>query len=119
MAWRWRVSPGDTGMVASDRSPDRRGIVPVARSRRDRADPWLRIDGHGMSGPPFAGQPGHGHTASLRRQPARIVEGRIKGGYTDVFELICPECGDHPYVDYRDIPPRLPQIRGPYPLHAG
>jgi hypothetical protein len=27
------------------------------------------------------------------------VEGRMEGGYTDAFELICRECGDHPYVD--------------------
>jgi hypothetical protein len=47
------------------------------------------------------------------------VEGRMKGGYTDVFELICGECGDHPYLDYREIPPRLQLIRGPYPLEAG
>jgi hypothetical protein len=83
------------------------------------ADPWLRVDAHGASGLPAAGQPGHGRTASLRRQPARIVDGRMGSGYTDVFELICGECGDHPYVDYRDIPPRLQRIRGPYPLAAG
>jgi hypothetical protein len=54
-----------------------------------------------------AGQPGHGSTAVLRRQPARIVDGRSEGGYTDVFELICPSCGDHPDLDYSEIPPRL------------
>jgi len=43
----------------------------------------------------------------------------MKGGYTEVFELICGECGDHPYLDYREIPPRLQLIRGPYPLEAG
>ena len=43
----------------------------------------------------------------------------MTGGYTDVFELICGECGDHPYLDYREIPPRLQLIRGPYPLEAG
>jgi len=77
------------------------------------------MDGHGAGGVPAAGQPGHGRTASLRRQPVHIVEGRMKGGYTDVFELICGECGDHPYLDYRKIPPRLQLIRGPYPLEAG
>jgi MEDS: MEthanogen/methylotroph, DcmR Sensory domain len=35
---------------------------------------------------PLGGQPGHGRTASLRRQPVRIVDGRIKDGYTGVFE---------------------------------
>lgn len=43
----------------------------------------------------------------------------MEGGYTDAFELICCECGDHPYVDYRDIPYRLQQIRGPYTMEAG
>jgi hypothetical protein len=106
-------------MVTSPRSADRLGAVPAVRGRHDPADSWLRIDDHGVSGPPLAGQPGHGRTASLRRQPAGIVEGRIEGGYTDAFELICGECGDHPYVDYRDIPPRLQQLRGPYPMEAG
>ena len=88
-------------MVASHRSPDRLGAVRVARGRHDRADPWLRIDGHGVSGLPLAGQPGHGRRASLRRQPASIVDGRMEGGYTDAFELICCECGDQPHVGYR------------------
>jgi hypothetical protein len=24
------------------------------------------------------------------------VDGRFQGGYADVFEVICPSCGDHP-----------------------
>ena len=64
-------------------------------------------------------QTGLGWTAVLRRQPARIVEGRAEGGYTDVYELICCECGDHPYLDYREVSPELQQIRGPYPITAG
>ena len=43
----------------------------------------------------------------------------MEGGYTDAFELICCECGDHPYVDYWDIPHRLQRLRGPYTLEAG
>ena len=35
------------------------------------------------------------------------------GGYTGLFELICPGCGDHPYLDYSEIPPRLQWLRGP------
>jgi hypothetical protein len=35
---------------------------------------------------PLPGQPGHGKTARLRRQPTRITDGRIEGGYTGVFE---------------------------------
>jgi hypothetical protein len=68
--------------------------------------------------PPPAGQPGHGSDAVLRRQPVRIVNGRIEGGYTDVYELICPGCGDHPYLDYPEISPRLQWLRGPYRLEA-
>ena len=64
-------------------------------------------------------QPALGWTVVLRRRPARIVEGRPEGGYTDAFELICCACGDHPDLDYRDISPELQRIRGPYPIAAG
>jgi hypothetical protein len=67
---------------------------------------------------PLAGQPGHGRTAFVRRQPVRIVDGRFEGGYTGVFELICPGCGDNPYVDYSEIPSRLQWLRGPLTLEA-
>jgi hypothetical protein len=67
---------------------------------------------------PLAGQPGHGRTAFVRRQPARIVDGRVEGGYTGILELICPGCGDNPYVDYSEIPPRLQWLRGPRTLKA-
>ena len=60
-----------------------------------------------------------GWTVVLRRQPARIVADQAQGGYTDLFELICADCGDHPELDYRDISARLQRIRGPYPLAAG
>ncbi len=64
------------------------------------------------------GQQGHGWTVVLRRQPARIVEGRPEGGYTSVFELICCDCGDHPYLDYSEVSPELQRIRGPYPMEV-
>lgn len=60
-----------------------------------------------------------GWTVVLRRQPVRIVAGRTEGGYTDVYELICCECGDHPCLDYWQVSPALRQIRGPYPIAAG
>jgi hypothetical protein len=63
-------------------------------------------------------QPALGWTVVLRRQPAPGVEGRPAGG-TDVFELICCDCGDHPGLDYRDVSAELQRIRGPYPLAAG
>ena len=46
------------------------------------------------------------------------MDGRFEGGYTDVFELICPGCGDNPYLDYSEIPPRLQWLRGPRTLEA-
>ena len=58
-------------------------------------------------------------TVVLRRQPARIVEGRPEGGYTDMFELICCDCGDDPDLDYHHVSRELQQIRGPYPIAAG
>ena len=70
-----------------------------------------------MASPP-AGQPGHGSEAVLRRQPVRVVGGRFEGGYTDMYELICPGCGDHPYLDYSEISPRLQWLRGPHRLEA-
>jgi hypothetical protein len=108
-AGRWAlVSPADTDIVTSIRPPDGPGAIPVSRGPRDQ----------GLTALPPAGQPGHGGTATLRRRPARIVQG-VERGYTDAFELICRECGDHPYLDYSEIPPRLQRIRGPYTMRAG
>jgi hypothetical protein len=64
-------------------------------------------------------QPGDGWTVVLRRQPARIVEGRPEGGYTDAFELICCDCGDDPGLDYCEVAHGLQRIRGPCPIAAG
>ncbi len=64
-------------------------------------------------------QPGSGWTLVLRRQPARIVEGQPEGGYTDAFEIICCDCGDHPDLDYREVSPKLQLVRGPYPIADG
>jgi len=84
----------------------------------DHRDSWLRIEPEDAMTLPPAGQAGHGRTAFVRRRPVRIVDGRFNGGYTDLFELICPGCGDHPYLDYSDVPPRLQWLRGPRPLEA-
>jgi len=84
----------------------------------DRRDPQLRTGPNGDNTLALAGQPGHGRTAFVRRQPVRIVDGRFEGGYTGVFELICPACGDHPYLDYSEVPPRIQWLRGPRPLEA-
>jgi len=84
----------------------------------DHRDSWLRIEPEDVMTLPPAGQDGHGRTAFVRRQPVRIVDGRFQGGYTDMFELICPGCGDHPYLDYSEAPPRLQWLRGPHRLEA-
>ena len=55
----------------------------------------------------------------LRRQPVHIVEDRIEGGYTSVFEIICRDCGDDPFLDYSEVSPRLQRLRGPYTLREG
>ena len=67
---------------------------------------------------PAAGQPGHGITASIRRQPVLFAEGAKEGGYRDAFEVICGDCGDQLYWDYSEIPLSLQRIRGPYATMA-
>jgi hypothetical protein len=108
-----------SSMEHPQRYSGRSGAAPVPRGLNAARDPWLRIGPESVTMPfPLAGQPGHGRTASVRRQPVRIVEGRMEGGYTDAFELICPGCGDHPYLDHSEVPPQLQQLRGPYTLQA-
>lgn len=65
------------------------------------------------------GRPGIDWTLVLRRQPSRMIAGRVEGGYTSLFEIICCECGDDPGLDYREIPLQLQRIRGPYQLVTG
>jgi hypothetical protein len=60
-----------------------------------------------------------GWTVVLRRQPARIEDGRVEGPYTDAFEIICCDCGDDPGWEYAEVSPRLQLIRGPYPIAVG
>jgi hypothetical protein len=110
-------SPPTSETVTSTRSAVHTGAVPAARPR-NRRDPWLRIGAQVFLRFPLPGQPGHGSTAFLRRRPARIVDGRMEGGYTDAYELICPSCGDHPYLDFVDVPAQLQWLRGPYLLAA-
>jgi hypothetical protein len=95
----------------------RLAAIPAPRLHH-RHDPWLRMGSVVGMTFPLAGQPSHGRTAFVRRQPVRIVDGRIERGYTDVFELICPGCGDNPYVDYCEVPSRLQWLRGPFTLEA-
>ena len=64
-------------------------------------------------------QPGDGWGAILERMPIRIVEGRTEGGYTDLVEVVCCDCGDDPGLDYREVSPGLQLVREPYPIAAG
>ena len=86
--------------------------VRVARVRHAR-DPQGSVEAGAVMTLPVAGQPGHGMTASIRRQPVRITGGRKEGGYGDAFEVVCCDCGDHPYRGYSEISPSLRRIRGP------
>jgi hypothetical protein len=110
-------SPGNPDAVTGTGSAVRLVAVPAPHLHA-RHDPWLRMGPRVGMVFPLVGQPGHGRTAFVRRQPVRIVDGRVQGGYTGVFELICPGCGDNPYVDYAEVPPRLQWLRGPRTLEA-
>lgn len=111
-------SPGDLDLETGTRPAFRPGAGPAPHSPHHRRDPWLRIGPQGVMTLPLAGQRGHGRMAFLRRQPVRIVGGRAEGGYTSEFELICPSCGDHPFLDYSEVPLRLQRLRGPRTLEA-
>jgi len=102
-----------TGIRSATYTPD----VRVGPGRHTR-DPRGSVEAGDLRAVPLAGQPGHGITASLRRQPVRIVEGRQEGGYRDAFEVVCCDCGDHPYWDYSEISLSLQRIRGPYTAMA-
>jgi hypothetical protein len=100
-------------VVTGIRSASRPQGVRVGRGRH-APDPRGGVEAGDAMTVPLAGQPGHGITVSLRRQPPRIVEGRKEGGYRDAFEVVCCDCGDHPYWDYSEISRSLQRIRGPY-----
>ena len=91
--------------------------VRVGRGRHAR-DPRGSAEAGDVMIVPVAGQPGHGITASIRRQPVLFAEGPKEGGYRDAFEVVCCDCGDHLYWDYSEIPVSLQRIRGPYAAMA-
>ena len=103
-------------IATSTGPPPRLSAAPASHEPHDAPGSRFRIDPQGPL--PLAGQPGHGRTASLRRQSAWVVYDR-EGRRTGLYEIICRDCGDHPYLDYEGIPPRLQRIRGPYTLEAG
>ena len=104
-------------VVTGIRSASRSRGVRVGRGHHGR-DPRVRMDAEDVATLPVAGQPGHGRTTSLRRQSVWMAEDR-EARYTGAYEVICRDCGDHPYLGYSEIPPRLQRIRGPYTLEAG
>jgi len=80
-------------------------------------DLWPGVDGEMPPAP--VDQNGEIARSFLRCQPVRIVAGKVQGGYTGAFEVICCDCGDDPYLDYCEISPRLQRLRGPYTLREG
>jgi hypothetical protein len=92
------------GATGNGRAAAPSAVAPAPAGQHRARDPWLRVDAEGAAALPGAGYPGHGRTAS---------------GYTGLFELICPSCGDHPYLDYSEVPPRLQWLRGPRTLKGG
>jgi hypothetical protein len=97
-----------TGIRLASHSQD----VRVGRGRHAR-DPRGSVEADDVMTVPRAGQPGHGLTGSIRRQPVRIAEGGKEGGCRDAFEIVCGDCGDHAYWDYSEISRSLQRIRGP------
>jgi hypothetical protein len=111
-------------LVLGFSQPDFRGEIIAELERLRESDLVQVIDSLGgveagdVMTVPAAGQPGHGITASVRRQPPRIVEGRKEGSFGDAFEVVCCDRGDHPYWDYCEISLSLQRIRGPYDTMA-
>jgi hypothetical protein len=94
--------------------------VPASPGPSDLRAEWRRrVDAAAAAAFPPAGQLGHGCTAVLRRQPARLVDGRVEGGYTGVFEIVCCDCGDNPFLDYSHVSARLQKVRGPFAIAEG
>jgi hypothetical protein len=106
------MSRGNLYVVPSREPADLSSDGP--RRGRHAGDPRKGTDAETGQVIPRRGHPDHGLALSLRRQPVRLVKGRIVGGYTGAFELICSHCGDHPYLDYSQVSPRLRRLRGPF-----
>jgi 4-carboxymuconolactone decarboxylase len=105
-----RRTGGGASPEAEDEQPGRQARV----ARREVSSGALAKE----AGMATRDQPGGGWTVVLRRRLARIVEGRPEGGYTNTFEIICCDCGDHPYLDYSEVSPELQRTRGPYSMEA-
>jgi hypothetical protein len=110
--------PGNLDTAAGTGPAARPAAVSAPRPD-DRRDSRLRTGSDLVGTVPLAGQLGHGSAAFLRAQPARIPDGGIHGGHNGVYELICPDCGDDPGLDYSEVAPRLQRLRGPRTLADG
>jgi hypothetical protein len=111
--------PGDPDVTTRLRPATRSGVVPAPHHADDGGDSWLGTAAGSVVTLPPPGKPGHGGTARLRRQRSRLVDGQAEDGYTDVFEVICPSCGDNPDLDYSEVPPWLQSLRGPHAIQEG
>ncbi len=105
----------DPDTITGTRPAARPVSVSVPRPQ-NRADPRLRPGSDVDRAVPLAGQPGHGSRAVLRLQLAYIVDGQIHRGDNDVYEFVCPGCGDDPDLEYFEVPPGLQRLRGPRTL---
>jgi hypothetical protein len=108
------MSSTDSHGVPDDHAGDRVSGVAVPSGP---LDPRPGANGAGPLAP--VDQNGQIARSFLRRQPVHIVAGRIEGGYTSAFEVICCDCGDNPDLDYAESSPGLQRLRGPYPLLEG
>jgi len=111
------LSAEASGVVTGIPSANGSQGVCVGRGRHAR-DPRASVEAGDVMTVPLAGRLGHGMTASIRRQPVRILEDGKEGGYRDAFEVVCGDCGDHLYRDYSEISLALQRIRGPYAAMA-
>jgi hypothetical protein len=110
--------PGNSD-IAPSTGPAARPAAVFAPPPQDRPDSRLSTGSDAASEVPLTGQSGHGSAAFLRNQPVRSVDDHIHGGYNGVYELICPDCGDYPDLDYSEVVPRLQRLRGPRPIAEG
>jgi hypothetical protein len=62
------------------------------------------------------GTAGRWFCAASRRA---LSKADLQAGYTDLFEIICCDCGDHPDLDYSEVSPVLQQVRGPCSIADG
>jgi hypothetical protein len=65
------------------------------------------------------GEPGHGgNQVTLRLRPVLIINAEPVDGWTSLWEIICPACGDDRDLDFRTVSPYLQKVRGPYDTEA-